>query len=119
VEVTDEEFGGTLVTLELGDPQKSVPRSHRRLLTPEIESWCADPKRAVRDIADRAVTPKMSQWFRRMADGDGWRLQLHKASHGATRAGYWLSCPGIRGAEVGPPQARPAVKHLPPGLSDY
>jgi hypothetical protein len=119
VEVNDEEFGGTLITLEPGDPLESVPRSHRRLLTPEIESWWADSKRAVRGIADRAVTPNMIQWFRRMANGGGWRLQLHKQSHGATRAGYWLSCPGIRGAEVGPPPARPAVKHLPPGLSDY
>jgi hypothetical protein len=35
------------------------------------------------------------------------------------RAGYWLSCPGIRDAEVAPPAEKPVVKHLPPGLADY
>ena len=119
MDLTEEEFGGTLVMLQLGDSLKSVPRSHRRLITPEIEAWWADPIRALRGIADRAVTPNMSQWFRRMADGGSWRLELHKASHGATRAGFWLSCPGTRGAEVGPPPAKPAVKYLPPGLADY
>jgi hypothetical protein len=119
VEVTDEEFGGTLVILRPGDSLKAVPRSHRRLLTPEIEAWWADPVRAVRGIADRAVTPNMGRWFRRVADAGGWRLELHRAPDGAGRAGYGLSCPGLRGAEVGPPAARPAARHLPPGLAAY
>ena len=119
MEVTDEEFGGTLVTLRQDDSLNSVPRSHRRLLTPEVEAWWAAPLQAVRGIADRAVTPNMGQWFRQMADSGSWRLELHKALDGTTRAGYWLSCPGIRGAEVGPPPAKPIVKHLPSTLSDY
>jgi hypothetical protein len=119
MEVTDEEFGGTLVTLGPGDRLKSVPRSHRRLVTPQVETWWADPLRAARGIADRAVTPNMGRWFRQMADGGGWRLELHKAPDGAGRAGFWLSCPGVRGAEVGPPATRPVGKHLSPGLADY
>lgn len=119
MDITDEEFGGTLVTLRKGDSLKSVPRSHRKLVTAEIETWWADPLGAVRRVADSAVTPNMAEWFRRMADAGSWRLELHKASYGEMRAGYWLSSPDIRGAEVGPPAAQPAVKHLPTGLADY
>jgi hypothetical protein len=119
MQLTDEELGGTRVTLHQGDRLRSVPRSHRRLVTAEIEAWWTDPVRAARGVADRAVTPNMGRWFRRMADDGSWRLELHKASHGATRAGYWLSCLGIRGAEVAPPPAKPVVHHLPPGLADY
>ena len=119
MEVSDEEFGGTLVMLQAGDSLRSVPRSHRRLVTSEVEVWWEDPVRAIRGVADRAVSPKMGQWFRRMADRGSWRLELHKGSHGATRAGYRLSCPGIRGAEVGPSPAKPVGEHLPPALSDY
>jgi len=118
MEISVMECGGTLVTLQQGDSLKAVPRSHRKLITAEVEAWWADPVHAVRTIADRAVSPKMGQWFRRMADAGSWCLQLHKASYGAMRAGFWLSCAGIRGAEVGPP-AKPVAKHLPPGLADY
>lgn len=114
MEVTDEEFGGTRVILQPGDSLNSVPPSHRRLVTAEIKAWWADPVRAIRGVADRAGTPNMGRWFGRMADAGSWRLELHLASYGAMRAGYWLSCPGIRGAEVAPPPAKPAVNHLPP-----
>lgn len=119
MEVTDEEFGGTMVTLGPGDSLKAVPRSHRRLVTPEIEAWWVDPVRAIREVAERAVSPNMSEWFRRMAEGGSWRLQFHKASYGVTQAGFWLSCPGIRGAEVGPPSTGLLPKKLPPALSAY
>jgi hypothetical protein len=119
MDITDEELGGTRVVLRQGDSLRSVPRSHRRLVTAEIEAWWTDPVRVVRGIADRAVTPNMGQWFRRMADNGSWCLELHKSTHGAMGAGYGLSCPGIRGAEVAPPPAKPVVKHLPAGLLDY
>lgn len=120
MEVSDEEFGGTLVTLQEGDSLKLVPRSHRNLVTAEIKAWWANPVQAVRSVADRAVTPHMRQWFRRMAEAGSWHLELHKASYGeSTRAGYRLSSPGVRGAEVGPPQAKPKAKHLPLALFEY
>ncbi len=119
MEISEEEFGGTRVRLWAGDNLRSVPPSHRGLITPEIEAWWADPVRALRDVGQRAVTSNMGEWFRRMADHGSWCLDLHRAWHGGTRAGYSLVCPGIRGAEVGPPAARPAVQDLPPGLPDY
>lgn len=35
------------------------------------------------------------------------------------RAGYGLSCPGVRGAEVGPPEDGTAVESLPDVLAEY
>lgn len=120
MEVTDEEFGGTWVTLGPGDSLKAVPRTHRHLLTPEIKAWWKDPVRAARRVADRAVAPNMGRWFRRMADEGNWRLELHRMDGvDVTAAGFNWSCPGIRGAEVGPPTAQPLPKYLPPGLADY
>lgn len=120
MEVSAEEFGGTRVTLGPGDKLKSVPRSHRKLIAPEIEAWWADPVQVMRRVADRAVTPNMGRCFRRMADDGNWRLELHIADvTTVTAAGFNWSCPGIRGAEVGPPTARPLAKYLPPDLADY
>jgi hypothetical protein len=120
MEVTEEEFGGTRVTLGPGDSLKSVPRSHRHLVTPEIKSWWADPVRAVRRVADSAVTPNMGHWFRRMADDGSWELRLHVADGvDVSGAGFRLSCAGIRGAEVGPPTTKPLAKYLPPDLAGY
>jgi hypothetical protein len=118
--MTEEEFGGTLVTLGPDDGLKSVPRSHCHLLTPEIKSWWADPLRAIRRVADRAVTPNMGRWFRRMADEGSWELCLHRADGvDVSAAGFRLSCPGTRGAEVSPPSAKPLPKYLPPELASY
>jgi hypothetical protein len=119
MEITEEEFGGTRVILRKGDNLRSVPRSHRRLLTAAIESWWQDPFRAVRNVAARAVSPRMGTWFRAMAERGQWQLELHKASHGATRAGFWFLCPGVRGAEVAPPTSGQALDHLPPDLAAY
>lgn len=120
MEVTEEEFGGTRVTLGPGDSLKDVPHTHRGLITPEIKAWWKDPVRAVRRVADQAVTPNMGRWFRRMADDGSWVLQLHRMDGvDVTAAGFQWSCPGIRGAEVSPPTAKPLAKYLPPGLADY
>lgn len=120
MEVTDEEFGGTRVTLGPGDILKAVPRTHRHLLTPEIKAWWKDPVRAVRRVADEAVTPNMGRWFGRMADEENWRLELHIADVvTVTAAGFNWSCPGIRGAEVSPPTAKPLAKNLPPRLAEF
>ena len=119
MEIGEEEFGGTIVILQKGDSLRSVPRSHKRLVTRGIEAWWSDPTAAFAKVSSRAVTPKMSEWFRRMADSGEWRLQLHKASPDSTAAGYWLSSPGIRGAEVEPPHEKRAVKDAPPQLLKY
>lgn len=119
MEILEEEFGGTMVMLEPGDRLKSVPRSHRKLITAEIEQWWADPIRAMRVVADSAIVPNMGQWFRRMADAGTWSLQLHQSFSGSMQAGYCWSCPDIRGAEVGPPPLKPVVNHLPRELAAY
>jgi hypothetical protein len=120
MEITDEEFGGTRVTLEQGDSLKAVPRSHRKLITPEIEAWWADPVVAIRRVADWAVAPNMGRWFRRMADDGTWRLRLHKASGvDFTAAGFDFGCDGIRGAEVTPPPGKLTSKRFPQELSNY
>ena len=82
-------------------------------------SYPADPVDALRGVANRAVSPNMRLWFRRMAEAGNWQLQLHKAAHGATRAGYYLSCSGIWGAEVGPSQVILLANSPPPDLSNY
>jgi len=120
MEVTEEEFGGTRVMLGPGDSLKDVPRSHRGLLTSEIKAWWKDPVKAARQVADRAVTPKMGRWFGRMADAGRWELQLHIMDGvDVTSAGFEWSCPGLRGAEVGPPTPKPLAKYLPLALADY
>ena len=119
MEVMDEEFGGTLVVLGAGDTLDSVPKSHRQLITPGIQLWWADPKAAIRRVADENVTPKMSRWFRKLADEGDWQLELHSADHGETRAGFWWECPGVRGAEIGPPSGKALPEEFPVGLRDY
>jgi hypothetical protein len=119
VEIDDEEFGGTCVTLVAGDRLKAVPRSHRRLVTPEIEAWWADPMAEVRRVGDRAASPRMAEWFHAMAERGTWRLRLHRADHGGTQAGYDLSCPNLRRAEVGPPQPRARFDQLPDDLAAF
>ena len=119
MEIKEEEFGGVLVVLQEGDSPRAAPRSHRWMITPEIKSWWEDPVGAMRNIADHAICPRMSAWFRRMAKRGEWRLELHLAYHGATQAGFWFTAPGIRGAEVAPPVRRRLPKYLPPDLAAY
>src|SRR5262245_19960931 len=74
---------------------------------------------AIRQVAERASAPNMGQWFRRMADHGTWSLALHKSDFRAMRAGYQLSCPGLRGAEVSPPSKRAITKRVPSELAEY
>jgi hypothetical protein len=119
MEVEEEEFGGTLVVLRAGGRLSAVPRSHRRLVTPAVAAWFADPPGACRAVAAETPAPRMAAWFRAAADAADWRLELHRASHGETRAGYWLAAPGVRGAEVGPPAAGPDLGRLPAALAAF
>ena len=104
-----------MVILRQGDALSAVPRSQRKLITPEIKAWWADPVRAIRGIADCAVTPNMGLWFRRMANEGEWSLCFHVG----VQAGFELSSPSIMAAEVGPPPAKPPVGLLPSGLADH
>lgn len=119
MELSEEDFGGTLVTLVPGDSLESVPNSHRQLITRRIAKWWQDPVRALRGVAKRAVTPNMAQWFGRMADSGKWQLELHMDSYLPPLAGFRLSCDGIRGAEVGPPTIRLSAGRMPAALVNY
>jgi hypothetical protein len=119
MEVTREEFGGKMVTLYEGDDLHAVPKSHKKLISPEIESWWRDPISAARTIAKDAITPRMGAWFLAMAEGGVWWLELHKASHGGAAAGFHYFAAGIRGAEVAPPKSGLSLDDLPPDLAAY
>ncbi|MCE9532037.1 MAG: hypothetical protein K8T89_13070 [Planctomycetes bacterium] len=120
MEVTEEQlYDGVCVILNKGDSLNRVPKTHRRLITPEIREWWHNPNGAMRWVADHAVSPLMGRWFGSMAENGQWRLELHQASHGESRAGFWFTCPDIRGAEVSPPVGKRPSNQLPQELAEY
>lgn len=109
----------TTVTLREGDDLGAVPRSHRKLLTPELRTWWNDPRGAMGRVAEAGLGPNTEQWFRTMAERGEWVLNLHKTTYDLNSAGFQVSASEVRGAEVGPPSGEPLAESLPAELAAF
>jgi hypothetical protein len=105
MKVEENEMGGQTVSLTLGDDLREVPRSHRKLVTPEIAAVFRDAPNYFSSIAERTPFRSMADWLMALVWENSWRLELERAGDDKKwgRTAFRWTSKTIRGAGIGLP----------------
>jgi hypothetical protein len=118
VEIQENDSGGQSVVLAAGDDLRTVPKSHRRLITATIRDAFRDPTAYFRNVADRCPFKQMARWLKALLAENQWELELHRGFGKHASAGFAWDSEMVRGAMIGLPVDQD-LSGFPATLQEY